>query len=76
MTQQDFIAGLQEELEFDAQLENGTNLKDLDEWDSMAAMVLIGYVSNEFGVTLTDADLKNVTTVDSLIERIGADKFD
>ncbi|RYZ84150.1 MAG: acyl carrier protein [Proteobacteria bacterium] len=75
MERAEFIAGLQEELEFDAQLTGNTNLKDLDEWDSMAAMVTIGYVSNTFGVTLTADDLKNITTIDSLIERIGAGKF-
>lgn len=75
MKKNDFILGLGEELEIETTLVNTTNLKDLDEWDSMAAMVLIGYVSNEFGVTLNADDLKEITTVDSLIERIGLDKF-
>lgn len=75
MKTNEFILGLAEELELEITLENTTNLKDLDEWDSMAAMVLIGYVSNEFGVTLNADDLKDITTVDSLIERIGLDKF-
>ena len=75
MTKQEFTLGLQEELEIEISLENSTNLKDLNEWDSMAAMVLIGYVSNEFGVTLNADDIKDITTVDSLIERIGLEKF-
>lgn len=75
MKKNEFILGLGEELEIETTLVNTTNLKDLDEWDSMAAMVLIGYVSNEFGVTLNADDLKEITTVDSLIERIGLDKF-
>lgn len=75
MKKNEFILGLGEELEIETALENTTNLKDLDEWDSMAAMVLIGYVSNEFGVTLNADDLKEITTIDSLIERIGLDKF-
>ncbi len=75
MTTNEFILGLVEELELENALEINTNLKDLDEWDSMAAMVLIGYVSNEFGVTLNADDIKDITTVDSLIERIGLEKF-
>lgn len=75
MTKQEFISGLKEELEVEVTLENTTNLKELDEWDSMAAMLLIGYVSNEFNVTLTSDDLENISTVDSLIEKIGVDKF-
>ena len=75
MKKNEFILGLGEELEIETTLVNTTNLKDLDEWDSMAAMVLIEYVSNEFGITLNADDLKEITTVDSLIERIGLDKF-
>jgi acyl carrier protein len=75
MTKNLFIKGLTEELEIETPLETSTNLKDLDEWDSMAAMLLIGYVSNEFGVTLNADDIKEISTVDSLIERIGLDKF-
>ena len=75
MKTNEFILGLAEELEIETSIENTTNLKDLDEWDSMAAMILIGYVSNEFGVTLNAEDLKDITTLDSLIERIGIDKF-
>ncbi|MCR4030928.1 MULTISPECIES: acyl carrier protein [Flavobacterium] len=75
MEKKEFILALGEELEIETTLEHTTNLKDLDEWDSMAAMVLIGFVSNEFGVTLNADDLKEITTIDSLIERIGLDKF-
>jgi acyl carrier protein len=75
MTIQEFILGLQEELEIEGNLENATNIKDLEEWDSMTAMLLIGYISNEFNVTLTSNDLGALTTVDSLIDRIGAEKF-
>ena len=75
MTIQEFIVGLQEELEIEGNLENTTNIKDLEEWDSMTAMLLIGYVSNEFNVTLTSNDLDALTTVDSLINKIGAEKF-
>lgn len=72
----DFLLGLQEELEFDSTLETTTNLKDLDEWDSMAAMLLIGFVSNEFDITLNGEDIKAISTIESLIEKIGVEKFD
>nr|WP_315161316.1 acyl carrier protein [uncultured Flavobacterium sp.] len=75
MTQQEFILGLQEELELEAVLNGSTNLKDLDEWDSMAVMVLIGFVSNEFDVILNPDDIQEMTTIDSLMERIGVNKF-
>ena len=70
-----FLSRLQEELEFESELEINTNIKDLVEWDSMAAMVLIGFVSDEFGMTLNADDITAITTIESLIEKIGQDKF-
>lgn len=75
MKKEEFILGLAEELEVESKLEFATNLKDLEEWDSMAAMLLIGYVSNEFGITLNANDLKEITTIQSLLEKIGLEKF-
>ena len=71
----DFLLGLKEDLEIETVLNLDTNLKQLDDWDSMAAMLLMGYVSNEFQVALNADDLKGITTVQSLIERIGKEKF-
>ena len=70
-----FLSRLQEELEFESELEINTNIKDLDDWDSMAAMVLIGFVSDEFGMTLNADDIEAITTIESLIEKIGQEKF-
>lgn len=70
-----FLSRLQEELEFESELKINTNIKDLEEWDSMAAMVLIGFVSDEFGMTLNADDIQAITTIGSLIEKIGQDKF-
>lgn len=76
MTQQEFILGLREELELEAVLNGSSNLKDLDEWDSMAAMVLIGFVSNEFDVILSPDDIEEMINIESLILKIGYEKFD
>jgi acyl carrier protein len=70
-----FLSRLQEELEFESELELNTNIKGLDEGDSMAAMVLIGFVSDEFGMTLNADDIEAISTIESLIEKIGQDKF-
>lgn len=75
MDKNDFFLRLQEDLELDKDVNGETNFKDLDEWDSMAAMVLIGLVNEEFSITLNSDDIENITTVNSLIERIGTDKF-
>ena len=75
MTKQEFFVNLAEELELEIEINESTNLKELDEWDSMTAMVLIGFISSEFNVTLTSDDLKEINTINSLINKIGEDKF-
>ena len=75
MNTSDFLSKLKEELEFDSVLEINTNIKELHEWDSMAAMVLIGFVSDQFGMTLNGDDIAAITTIESLIEKVGLDKF-
>lgn len=75
MQTNEFLELLVEELELESPLTIDTNFKELDEWDSMTAMLLIGVVSNEFGKTLSADDIKELTTVQSLIEKIGTDQF-
>lgn len=77
MTKEEFIKKLQEELEIEeVELDADTDLKSLDEWDSMAAMVVIAMTDDLFGKTITANDIKVLTSVKSLIELIGEDKFD
>lgn len=75
MTKDQFLINLREELELEVDINFSSELKKLDEWDSMTAMVLIGFVSESFAVTLTAEDLSQMTTIDSLISIIGSDKF-
>lgn len=72
---EDFLELLVEELELESQLSVSTNLKDLEEWDSMVAMMLIGVVSNEFDKTLSAKDIEEITTVQSLMDKIGVERF-
>ncbi|MDN3671915.1 acyl carrier protein [Flavobacterium branchiarum] len=75
MNKKQFFLRLVDDLELEIEINGETNIKDLDDWDSMAAMVLIGLVNEEFSVTLNSDDIENITTVNSLMERIGLDKF-
>ena len=76
MNKQEFLKVLKEELELDIVLGFETNLKHLEEWDSMCAMVLMGFVSNEFEVHLNPNDIAEMSTISSLMTRIGLEKFD
>ncbi len=76
MTKEDFFKLLQDELEYEIVLSGDTLIKEVEEWDSMSAMVLIGVVSQNFGVTLNANNIEAITTINSIIEIIGGDKFD
>lgn len=76
MSTEKFLQLLKDELELESDLNLSTNLKELEEWDSMTAMLLIGVVSNEFDVNLSGDDITELSTVQTLIEKIGTDKFE
>jgi len=75
MKKEEFLSSLREELEFDTVLTQGTIINEIEEWDSMSVMILIGFVSDNFNVTLTGEEIKKITTFQSLIEKIGLEKF-
>jgi acyl carrier protein len=75
MKRDQFIAKLRDELELESEIEFSTNLHELDEWDSMTAMVLIGFVSDNFSLTMTGEDLKKINSINELIDFIGNDKI-
>lgn len=60
------------ETEFDellpGTLQPETSFKDLDEWSSMHALIIIALVDTEYDVVLTGDDMAQLTTVDDLFE--------
>lgn len=75
MEKRHFLQTLKDELEFEVDLDFSTNLHELEEWDSMSAMILIGFISDKFGKTLTGENLKKIISINGLIEYIGVEKF-
>lgn len=72
MKKEDFIQGIMDILEIeDASLiQETTVFKDLDEWDSLAALSTISMIDDEFGVTINNKDLRSVETLGELYELI------
>ena len=68
MAQDKFLQGFQEQFDdTDPSLITfDTNYKDLDEWSSMMALVIIAFVDDEYNVSLSGDDFKNSTTVADL----------
>lgn len=63
------------EIESTATFNESTNLKELDEYDSLMIMTIIAFIDDNFSTKLTAAQLKSISTVSDLMNLIGNDKF-
>lgn len=67
MTRQEFLTTLQEMLQCDMEMHEDTVLTDLEEWDSLAFMVVIAFFDKNFGQRITFDTLKGCRTPSDLI---------
>lgn len=67
MTQQEFIQELEDILQCDQAIDAQTALRDMEEWDSLAFMVIIAFFSKHFNQTITFQDLKSCNTPADII---------
>lgn len=75
MTKQEFLQELTDILETDEFLTENTNLFSIRSYDSLSMMSIIAMVFTNFKVKLQGSELAKVTTVQSLINLIGDDKY-
>ena len=69
MTSKEKIALLEEMLELDeGGLDADTMLKDIEEWDSMAALMLINIADLEFQKELSPAQIRNFNTIGDILD--------
>lgn len=47
-----------------------TKFRELDDWDSIMALSLLGMIDDEYGVTLNSADMKECQTIEDLFNKI------
>lgn len=77
MKVKEFLEILQEELEIeDEELSIDTNLKELDEWDSLSVMSTIALVDEHFGKKIKGSQFETIKIVNDLIELIGKENFE
>ena len=77
MTRAEFIERLKEIMQIeDNEIDETTNMRDLPEFDSLALMSIIVFIDEHFQKTIRASEFKNVTTIKSLIELIGPEKFE
>ncbi len=76
MKTEQFIKDLGDLLETDVELSMTTNLKELEEYDSLAIMGLVAYADKNFGKKIAGEEFSQVTDVQSLIALMGAENFE
>lgn len=78
MKKEEFLNNLKEalEIEDDETLTIDTNLKDLEEYDSLSVLVIVTMVGKKFKKQISSSVFKKVTTVNSLISFIGEEYFE
>ena len=73
----EFLEELAEVLELEnVVLKEETNLKDLEEYDSLAVLSIIAMIDESFGKKIPGQDFQTITTVKSLMNLIGKDSFE
>lgn len=75
MTIKEFLVELADLIEIEDELSLDSNLKDYEEFDSMAIMSLVAFVHKNFGKQYNARQLNQIDTVESLVELIGKDSF-
>jgi len=77
MTTNDFLRKLHEslELEDDVELTPDTNLKDLDDYDSLMVLSIISFMHENFGVRIPADTLAGVNTPRELMKLAGDEHF-
>lgn len=79
MKKEEFIEELKDALEIedeDQEITIETNLKDLEEYDSLSVLSIIAMIDKNFGKQIPSADFIKVTTVSSLMDLIGKKYFE
>lgn len=53
-----------------------TNLKELEEYDSLSVLSIIAMIDEKFGKKIPGQNFQSITTVKSLMELIGIENFE
>ncbi|CAI2315625.1 hypothetical protein [Vibrio parahaemolyticus] len=71
MNKEQFLTELTDVLQLEETVNESTNLKELEEWDSMAHLGVISMFDIEFSKNITNAELKDVEVVSDLMVLAG-----
>ncbi len=67
---EEFLKTIKQELEIESKIVENTRFKDLDEWDSMCALVLSSLLSERYNVDIKPNEFENYDTIMDLYNKI------
>lgn len=70
MNSETFIANFAKAVEIDnsEELELGTEFRDLDDWSSLAGLAVMEMIEKEYGVKITEFQIRRAQTIGELAE--------
>ncbi|MCX8533614.1 acyl carrier protein [Chryseobacterium luquanense] len=75
MKVEDFCELIRTELKEEAAINPTTNFKELENYGSLSAVVILQLVEDKFDVKINPRGFRSVNTVNDLVDIIGLDKF-
>lgn len=71
----DFISKFSEALDIEAlTINESTEFRNLDEWDSLAYLSIIAMLDEEYGIQIENVEFKKLRTISDIIAYIEANK--
>lgn len=66
-----FLEKLKNVLQRDNELKIDMEIKDIEEWDSLAVIATIAFLDKEFGVKTVFNDFKEIKTIQDIAKKAG-----
>ena len=67
---EEFLKTIKQELEIESKIVENTRFKDLDEWDSMCALLLSSLLSERYNMDIKPNEFQNYDTIMDLYNKI------
>lgn len=75
MKLEDFCELIGTELKEESIITPKTNFKELENYGSLSAVVILDLVEKQFNVKINPRGFRSIATIEDLVEAIGAEKF-
>ncbi len=75
MKKEEFLKKIIEAVEIEEEINESTELEEIEEWDSLAAVTTLALFNKHLGIKITTNDIKNSKTVGDVL-KLGEGKYE